>query len=235
MNDDVIRVAIAGVNGKLGRVAFEAFANAPGFELVGGLARKADPANDVFDALDTLADRGAQVLLDCTTRPGSVEIATAAARRGMRPVIGTSGWTAEERTALDQILQERGSGGLLVPNFSLGAILMMHFAERAARYFPDVEIVEMHRAEKKDKPSGTALETARRAVSGGANEPQIHSVRLPGMVAHQFVVFGGRGETLTIRHDSVSYESFVPGMLLAARRVVSQRGLAVGLEAMLGG
>lgn len=235
MNDDVIRVAIAGVGGKLGRVAFEAFAQAPGFELVGGLARKADIGNDVFSSLDTLFERGAQVLLDCTTRPGSVEISTEAARRGVRPVIGTSGWTADERAALAKIVEERGTGAILVPNFSLGAVLMMHFAQRAARFFPNAEIVEMHRAEKKDKPSGTALETARQMAAAGAPEPAIHSVRLPGMVAHQTVMFGGRGETLTIRHDSLSYESFVPGMLLAVRRAMRQKGMAIGLESMLDG
>jgi 4-hydroxy-tetrahydrodipicolinate reductase len=233
VNDGVIAVAIAGVNGKLGRVAYEAFANSAGVTLVGGLARKADLGNDVFDSLAPLVERGAQVLLDCTTRPGSVEISMAAAGAGIRPVVGTSGWTEEERNALAQLVEARGIGAMIVPNFSLGAVLMMNLAERAARFFPAVEIVEMHRDSKKDKPSGTSAETARRLATAGAVEPPIHSVRLPGLVAHQEVIFGGRGEVLTIRHDSFSYESFVPGMIAAVRRVVGLRGLAIGLDSIL--
>jgi 4-hydroxy-tetrahydrodipicolinate reductase len=132
-------------------------------------------------------------------------------------------------------VDERGVGAMIVPNFSLGAVLMMHLAQRAARFFPDVEIIEMHRADKRDKPSGTAIETAKRLRDAGAAEPAIHSLRLPGLVAHQAVVFGGRGETLTIRHDSFSHESFVAGMLAAVRAVMGVRGLAIGLDSMLDG
>ncbi len=230
-----IRVAVAGVRGRLGRVAYAALAGVPHVRLVGGLARHADLADDVFDSLDPLIERGVDVLLDCTTRPGSVEISTAAAERGIRPVIGASGWTAGERASLAAIVKRRGTGAMIVPNFSLGAVLMMRVAERVARYFPDVEIVEMHRAEKLDKPSGTALETAKRLEAAGAPKVPIHSVRLPGLVAHQEVIFGGRGETLTIRHDSLSHESFAPGMAAAVRAVMKIDGLAIGLDGILDG
>jgi 4-hydroxy-tetrahydrodipicolinate reductase len=110
----------------------------------------------------------------------------------------------------------------------------MRFAEEAARYFPSAEIVEMHRMEKKDKPSGTSLQTAARIEHAGGGKPRIHSVRLPGLVAHQTVLFGGAGELLSIRHDSFSRESFVPGMFAAVRAVMNLRGLAIGLDAILG-
>jgi 4-hydroxy-tetrahydrodipicolinate reductase len=124
-------------------------------------------------------------------------------------------------------------GAMIVPNFSTGAVLMMRFAEEAARYFPSAEIVEMHRSEKKDKPSGTALQTAARMERASGVKPEIHSVRLPGLVAHHAVVFGNTGELLTIRHDSHSRESFVPGILAALRAVMHLRGLTVGLDAVL--
>jgi len=231
--DPAIRVAVSGVRGRLGRVAYRALPEAPGIALVGGLAREADLFDDVFDSLGPLLERGVDVLLDCTTRPGSVEIALAAVARGVRPVIGASGWTDEERTALARIAQERGIGAMIVPNFSIGAVMMMQLAERAARVFPAVEIVETHRREKRDKPSGTALETARRLRGAGAEEPAIHSVRLPGAIAHQEVIFGGSGEMLTIRHDTLSHDSFVPGMLAAIRAVMHVRGLTVGLDGLL--
>jgi len=153
---------------------------------------------------------------------------------GARPVIGTSGWDAEQRAALAKLLEEKNLGGLIVPNFSLGGILMMRFAEAAAPLFSGVEIVEMHRASKKDKPSGTAAATAARIAAKRKGEvPPIHSVRLPGLLAHQEVMFGGAGEVLTIRHDSLSYESFVPGMLLAAKAVMNVKGLVTGLDSVL--
>jgi len=130
-------------------------------------------------------------------------------------------------------LNERGIGGLLVPNFSLGAVLMMRLAEEAARYFPDAEILEMHHSGKKDAPSGTAAMTAERIGRVAGKRPPIHSVRLPGLVAHQEVLFGGTGELLSLRHDSFSRESFVPGMFVAIRAVMHARGLVVGLDEAL--
>jgi 4-hydroxy-tetrahydrodipicolinate reductase len=125
---------------------------------------------------------------------------------------------------------ERNVGVLIVPNFSIGAILMMRFAQEAARFFPTAEIIELHHSGKKDTPSGTARETALRIERGGGEAPPIHSVRLLGLLAHQEVLFGGPGEVLTIRHDSLSRDSFVSGMIAAVHAVVGMRGLSVGLD-----
>lgn len=218
----------------MGRVAARALRSSGEFRFVGGIARSAEPTDHVYARLDDLlAERKPDALLDFTTRPASVEIATAALMRGVRPVIGASGWTDDEREGLARLAQEREMGAMIVPNFSTGAVLMMRFAQQAARYFPNAEIVEMHRREKKDRPSGTALQTAACIQRGGGSTPEIHSVRLPGVVAHQAVLFGDGGELLTIRHDCFSRESFVPGIFAALRAVMHLRGLTVGLDAVL--
>lgn len=230
----MIRVAVAGALGRMGHVARAALANATGsIQYAGGFARVAVPSERITDDLEKLLSDGVDVLLDLSTRPGSVQISTIAAARGVRPVIGASGWTQQERSDVAATLNERGIGGLLVPNFSLGAVLMMRLAEEAARYFPDVEIVEMHHSGKKDAPSGTASMTAERIGQVAGKRPVIHSVRLPGLVAHQEVLFGGSGELLSLRHDSFSRESFVPGMFVAIRAVMHARGLVVGLDEAL--
>jgi 4-hydroxy-tetrahydrodipicolinate reductase len=150
-------------------------------------------------------------------------------------VVGATGWTDAERAALGAEAEKRGLGALIVPNFALGAVLMMRFAEMAARYFPTVEIVELHHDAKKDAPSGTARSTAERIVAaGGPAHVPIHSVRLRGLVAHQEVLFGGDGELLTLRHDALSREAFAAGILAAVRAVRGLRGLTVGLDGILG-
>ncbi len=229
-----IRVAVAGVHGHMGRVAVEALGSSNEFAFAGGLARRADAASATFDSLTALLAQGTpDVLLDFTTRPDSVEISMGALERGVRVVIGASGWTAAETEALARLAEERSLGAMIVPNFSTGAVLMMCIARAAARYFPAAEIIEMHRSDKKDKPSGTALQTAADIERGGGVRPEIHSVRLPGLIAHQEVIFGGPGEVLTIRHDSLSRESFVPGIFAALRAVMQLRGLLVGLETIV--
>ncbi|MGC1380071.1 MAG: dihydrodipicolinate reductase C-terminal domain-containing protein [Candidatus Baltobacteraceae bacterium] len=226
-----MRVAVAGAMGRIGSVAREALLKSG--EYCCGLARRADARLNVFDSLDEVLAQKPDVLLDLTTQPGSFEISTEAAKRGVNVVVGASGWSPEQRAAFKAAVDERQIGALIVPNFSLGATLMMRFAQEAARIFPDVEIVEMHHSTKKDKPSGTALETAARIACEG-KAPAVHSVRLPGLISHQEVLFGGNGELLTIRHDSYSYESFVTGMLAAVRWVAHRRGLSIGLDAVLG-
>jgi 4-hydroxy-tetrahydrodipicolinate reductase len=151
---------------------------------------------------------------------------------GVRPLVATSGVTPEENEALDAQARELGLGGLVVPNFSLGSWLLLKLAEEAARAFPEVEIVELHHAQKRDAPSGTALETARRlrAARGDAREVPIHSVRLSGLYAHQAVLFGAPGETLTLRHDMLGPEAFVPGVLAGLRHVAQATGVARGIE-----
>jgi len=229
----VIRVAVAGVRGEMGRVAVHALRASDEFEYVGGIARVADASEQTYASVgDLLHERTPDVLLDLTTRPASFEISMAALAGGVRPVIGVSGWTDDERAALAHLAEERGVGAMIVPNFSTGALLMMQFAEQAARFFADVEIVEMHRVGKKDKPSGTALQTAQCIARGGGRRPEIHSVRLPGLVARHEVLFGNPGESLTIRHDSLSRESFVPGIFAALRAVMQLHGLTIGLDAI---
>jgi 4-hydroxy-tetrahydrodipicolinate reductase len=232
-----LHVAVAGARGKLGSVAHAAFSHDPDIGYLGGLARTADPENFIFDSLDELLGRGPEVWFDALTLPDSFDVTMQAVKRGARPVIGTSGWSETQRNELAQLLERQNSGGIIVPNFSLGAILMMRLAEVAAPFFPGVEIVETHRETKKDKPSGTAAATAKRIAAKRSDrvEPPIHSVRLPGALAHQEVLFGGTGELLTIRHDSLSYESFVPGMLLAAKMVKKVQGLVIGLDSVLFG
>lgn len=216
--------------GRMGTTARDALLRTD--EYCCGLARRADAARGIVDSLDAMIAQRPDVVLDLTTQPGSAQISLAVAEHGIPVVVGASGWSEEERILLDAAAQHRGIGALLVPNFSIGAVLMMRFAQEAARYFPDAEIVELHHAGKKDKPSGTARETATRMANNGT-QPQIHSLRLPGALAHQEVVFGGTGELLTIRHDSLSRDSFVAGMLAAVRGVGNLRGLHVGLEAVL--
>jgi 4-hydroxy-tetrahydrodipicolinate reductase len=228
-----VRVAVAGALGRMGTIAREALERSG--EYCCGLARACDAEREVFDSLDSVLERKPDVLLDLTTQPASYQIALCAVARGLCTVVGASGWSDEERAAFGELARERNVGALIVPNFSLGATLMMRFAEQAARFFPDAEIVELHHAAKKDKPSGTARETAVRIEAAGGRKPPIHSVRLPGLLAHQEVLFGGAGELLTIRHDSLSRESFVAGMLAAVRSVVRLRGLSIGLDSILDG
>lgn len=168
---------------------------------------------------------GAETMVDFTA-PGAVETnVRAALDHGVSCVVGTTGWEPE---SLGRLAEEKGVQLLYAPNFALGAVLMMRFAEQAARYLPRAEIIELHGEQKKDAPSGTAKATAERL--GGA---PIHSVRLPGLVAHQEVLLGGEGQLLTIRHDAFSREAYVPGVLLALERLSSlPPGLTVGLEAL---
>ena len=170
---------------------------------------------------------GLDAAVDFTTpdaAPGNVR---AALEQGVSCVVGTTGWDPAQ---LDAVARERGLRLFVAPNFSLGAVLMMRFAEQAARYFPRAEIIELHSEAKKDAPSGTAALTAK--LIGG--DPVIHSVRLPGLVAHQEVIFGGEGQLLTIRHDTTARESFADGVLLALEKLDSlPAGLTVGLDALL--
>ncbi len=227
----MVRVAVAGTMGRMGTTAREALQGSG--EYCCGLARRADPQHSIVDSFAEVLARKPDVLLDLTTQPGSFKIALQAVANGLHTVVGVSGWSDDQRAALDAAAQKHGVGALIVPNFSLGAMLMMRFAQQAARYFPDAEIVELHHAGKKDKPSGTAAATAAAMERAGARAPVIHSVRLPGLLAHQEVLLGGTGELLTIRHDSFSRESFVAGMLAAVRAVVHRRGLSIGLDSIL--
>ena len=170
---------------------------------------------------------GLDVAIDFTTPDAAPGNMRAALEQGVSCVVGTTGWDAQQ---LDSLARERGLRLFVAPNFSLGAVLMMRFAEQAAQHFPRAEIIELHGEAKKDAPSGTAALTAK--LIGG--DTVIHSVRLPGLVAHQEVIFGGEGQLLTIRHDTTARESFADGVLLALEKLGSlPPGLTVGLDALL--
>jgi 4-hydroxy-tetrahydrodipicolinate reductase len=218
----VINVAVSGAAGRMGETVCRAVEGAEDMALVG----RADPLLETGLA-DVLGD--ADVVVDFSTPDSALENARACLEAGVHCVMGTSG---ADFSSLEGV----GEGNLFVaPNFAIGAVLMMKFAVEAAPHMPECEIVELHHDGKLDAPSGTAKRTAELIAEAGGNvhEP-IHSVRLPGLVAHQEVLFGGAGQTLTIRHDSVDRESFMPGVLLAVRKVGSlERSPVVGLEHLL--
>jgi 4-hydroxy-tetrahydrodipicolinate reductase len=221
------RVGVAGAAGRMGATSCDAVDAADDLELIG----RADPSLGV-ELADILSD--ADVVLDFTTPEAAPDNIRAALDAGVHVVVGTSGFDHEP-------LREAAAGGganvLIVPNFAIGAVLMMRFAAEAAALMPEAEIVELHHDGKLDAPSGTATRTADliREAGGNVHEP-IHSVRLPGLVAHQEVILGAEGQTLTIRHDSLDRRSFMPGVLLALRRVSSlPEPFTVGLEPLLRG
>jgi 4-hydroxy-tetrahydrodipicolinate reductase len=206
-----MRIALYGASGKVGLLLEPALVNA---------------GHEVVDTR-SLAPDGCDVAVDFTRPDAVLANVEACLAAGIPCVIGTTGFALD---AVDAAARQAGMPCFHAPNFALGAVLMMRFAEEAARVFPRAEIVELHAETKVDAPSGTAKATAARM----GTDPAIHSVRLPGLVAHQEVVFGGAGETLTIRHDTTSRHAFVPGVLRAVERVRElPPGLTVGLDALL--
>jgi 4-hydroxy-tetrahydrodipicolinate reductase len=222
-----LRVAVAGAAGRMGETVCRAVEGADDMALVA----RADPAlgQTLADALAT----GPDVLVDFTIPSTALANAREAVAAGVHVVIGTTGFDPSEL----EDLRGAGANVFVAPNFAIGAVLMMQFAAAAARHMAQAEIIELHHEAKLDKPSGTAARTAmlmREAAGADAPEVPIHSVRLPGLVAHQEVILGDVGQTLTIRHDSVDRESFMPGVLLAVRRVHSlEDSPVVGLEKLL--
>lgn len=219
----MISVAVAGAAGRMGSTVCEAVGAAPDMEVSG----RADPALGT-SLEEVLGD--ADVLVDFTLPSTAVVNAREAVQAGVHAVIGTTGFNPAELQDLP------GANVFVAPNFAIGAVLMMRFATQAARYMARAEIVELHHEGKLDRPSGTAARTAAlmKEVAGGPAEVPIHSVRLPGLVAHQEVILGDVGQTLTIRHDSIDRQSFMPGVLLAIRRVGElTQSPVVGLERLL--
>ncbi|MFJ6466876.1 4-hydroxy-tetrahydrodipicolinate reductase [Streptomyces sp. NPDC091387] len=244
-----LRVAVLGAGGRIGSEAVRAVEAADDLELVAALGRG--------DKLETLVDTGTQVVVELTTPASVMENLDFSVRHGIHAVVGTTGWTDERLAQLNTWLSGSPETGVLIaPNFSIGAVLTMRFAQQAARYFESVEVIELHHPNKADAPSGTAARTAQliaaaRREAGSAPQPDatttaldgargadvdgipVHSVRLRGLLAHQEVLLGSEGETLTIRHDSRHHSSFMPGILLGARRVPTAPGLTFGLENFL--
>jgi 4-hydroxy-tetrahydrodipicolinate reductase len=244
-----ILVAIAGHRGKVGSILATAFQAEPGIEYVGGVGSGDDLA--AF-----LKDKRPRVLVDFTRPSVALHNALVAVAAGAAPVVGTTGIPADGIDKLEVACKEKRLGGIVAPNFAIGAVLMMYLADIAAPHFDAAEIVEMHHAGKLDAPSGTALSTAKRLAARRGSKPfshqkaeketlagtrggeegniAVHSVRLPGFVADQEVIFGLPGQTLTIAHRTTSREAYVPGVLLAIRRVTSQPRFYRGLDELLG-
>jgi len=245
----VIRVGVLGARGKMGSTVVDAVNSAPDMEIVAAL--------DLGDELDALVANKAEVVVDFTTPDSVMGNLAYLIEHGIHAVVGTTGFDEPRLANLRSQLAKAPSVGVLIaPNFGLGAILMMEFAKKAAPLFESVEIVELHHPNKVDAPSGTAKRTAELITDARAKaksvampdatkesldgargakvgEVPIHSVRARGFVAHQEVIFGGVGETLTIRHDSLDRQSFMPGVLLGIRSALSAPGLTVGLENFL--
>ncbi|WNG84178.1 4-hydroxy-tetrahydrodipicolinate reductase [Mycobacterium sp. ITM-2016-00316] len=242
-----MRVAVLGAKGKVGATMVKAVADAPDLELSAQV--------DAGDPLSMLTDTGTEVVIDFTHPDVVMDNLNFLIDNGIHAVVGTTGFTEERITQVHIWLSARPDVAVLIaPNFAIGAVLTMHFAKQAARHFESVEVIELHHPHKADAPSGTAVRTAKLiaearkglppnpdATSTGLDGARgadvdgvpVHSIRLAGLIAHQEVLFGTEGETLTIRHDSMDRTSFVPGVLLGVRKVAERPGLTVGIEPLL--
>lgn len=253
---DLLRVAVSGALGRMGSTTCAAVAADdelqlvavidPGLECAGEAASSAPGAAglpldavDCFTSLDeALADGGIDVVVDFTVPTAVLQNVLVCVNRRVPVVVGTTGLSTVDLAEIDKACSENGTPVLVAPNFAMGAVLMMEFARQAAAHFKACEIIELHHDRKLDAPSGTSRLTRLRIgetweQAGYDKDIPIHSVRLPGLVAHQEVIFGSLGETLTIRHDSLSRESFMPGVVLAVKRIRGFQGLVVGLENVL--
>lgn len=257
----MIRVGVVGATGRMGREVCRAVAADPDLALVAAVSHSS-PGASLADAigldgeagslvlaehLDQLRDAGAEVLVDFTAPANASDHVAWGIANGVHVVVGTTGFE------IDEGWREAPVGVVVAANFAIGAVLLMRFAEQAARHLPSAEVIELHHDGKADAPSGTALLTARRIGAArkiGTTAPggddafpgargadvggvRVHSVRLPGLVAHEEVIFGGQGQTLTLRHDSTDRTSFMPGVLLAIKAAPTRPGLTVGLEPLL--
>lgn len=261
----MLKVVVNGAAGRMGREVLKAVWRAEDMALVGAVDIRGEKQDIgsllgfgdtgiffISDLEQVLQEVKPDVMVDFTTPTVVLGNIKTALKNKVCPVVGTTGINKEDITEINEIARREKLGCIIAPNFALGALLMIHFAAQAAKYFPQVEIIEMHHNQKIDVPSGTALKTAE-VIQEQKNsfEPElnpaieklpgsrgglfnknirIHSIRLPGLVAHQEVIFGGAGQILTIRHDSFSRESFMPGILIAIRQVIHVKGVLYGLE-----
>jgi 4-hydroxy-tetrahydrodipicolinate reductase len=243
-----MRVGVLGAKGKVGATMVAAVAAAEDLTLSAEV--------DAGDPLSLLTDNNSEVVIDFTQPDVVMDNLKFLIDNGIHTVVGTTGFTGERLQQVRSWLAAKpGAAAIIAPNFAIGAVLCMHFAEQAARFYDSVEVIELHHPYKADAPSGTAARTAALIAEARKGLPpnpdatstslpgargadvdgvRVHSVRLAGLVAHQEVLFGMPGETLTIRHDSTDRTSFVPGVLLAVRRVAEHPGLTVGIESLLG-
>ena len=228
----MIDVCVSGAAGRMGRAVVGAVGAEPDMRVTMVVDPILAGENDGYaDVPSALAAGTPQVMVDFTVPQTVFANARAALEAGVHVVVGTTGMSDAQVDELRALAESGPANALVAPNFAVGAVLMMRFAAEAARHMQRAEIIELHHDGKLDAPSGTAIRTAN-LMQG---EVAIHSVRLPGLVAHQEVILGGHDETLTIRHDSLSRESFMPGVVLAVRAVASRSGLTLGLEPVLFG
>ena len=258
-----IRVVVHGAVGRMGQTLVDTLCREPDLQLVGAIDLKAAedklplpdgsavPFSSDLDYI--LFECQPEVLVDFSTAKAVMPAARQAAERGVNLVIGTTGLAADDVKEIERLAKAKGVGVVIAPNFALGAVLMMHLAKIAGKYLDHAEIIELHHEGKLDAPSGTALATAK-GMAQARGKPfstppadkksdsrgkqvegiSIHSVRLPGLIAHQEVILGGAGQTLSIRHDTSGRESFMPGVMLAIKEVVKKKGLTYGLDSLLG-
>jgi 4-hydroxy-tetrahydrodipicolinate reductase len=258
-----IKVVVYGALGRMGQTLVDALCREPDMQLVGAVDIKAAknelPLTDGSGTVplstrleDILSAARPEVVVDFSTASAVMPAVCLAAEREVNLVIGTTGMSADDLKEIDRLAKAKGVGIVIAPNFALGAVLMTHLAKLAGKYFDFAEIIELHHHLKADSPSGTALATARamaqargkpfstppgKASAGRGEQVEgisIHSVRLPGLLAHQEVLLGGAGQTLSIRHDTIGRECFMPSVMLAIREVVKHKGLIYGLETLLG-
>jgi 4-hydroxy-tetrahydrodipicolinate reductase len=262
---DIINVLVHGAAGRVGQEVLRAVCREPGMRMVGAVDIKvtADPlslpdgsgsvpfSSDIEAAIESCQP---DVVVDFSIAKASMPAVRAAARRNVNMVIGTTGFTAADFDEMGKLAEAGEIGIVAAPNFALGAVLMMHLAEIAGKYFDHAEIIELHHDRKLDAPSGTAQTTARNMAAArgrpflppavpGDDSPargklvegiNIHSVRLPGYMSHQQVILGGDGQTLSIRHDQIGREAFMPGVMLAVKEAVKRKGFIYGLDKLLG-
>ena len=242
----VFRVIVNGANGKMGSIACDTLSKHNDFELVGKLCKGDNLAQAIYD-------HQADIVVELTRADCVYENSMTIIGNGARPIIGASGLLESQIKELTEVCENNELGGIIVPNFSIGAVLMMLFAQKAAEYLPEVEIIEAHHQDKLDAPSGTALKTAemidhaRKTAKNKLNlkelvpgarggtfcKVNIHSIRLPGVLAQQEVLFGNSGETLSITHKSIDRQCFMPGLILACQKVMTLNTMIYGLEHVL--
>ena len=245
------KVIVSGAAGKMGKSAVKALLdNSDKFEFVGGCIRSFDSSRtrelqkEIGDIVlkdnieDLIKETKPDILVELSTPKSVFSNSEIALKSGLRVVIGATGLSGDQIDKLGKLSKDKKLGAIIAPNFAIGAILMMKYSKDAVKYFEKYEIIEMHHDQKLDSPSGTAVKTAQlmssesRAVGEGKDvkDIPIHSVRLPGLVAHQEVIFGGLGQTLSIRHDTINRTSFMPGILLSCEKVMELKDLVYGLE-----
>lgn len=260
----MIKVGVIGASGKMGRQVVEAISNDPKLQFSaavdksnigsdsGEIAGLKSNSIKIEDSAKKAASTGSEVMVDFTHPLTVMKNINEVLTNGMHMVVGTTGITEDNLKEIEEISKNNSRNIFIAPNFAIGAVLMMEFSKKAAKYMDEVEIIELHHPQKADAPSGTALKTAKDmegiinekeareeklsldgARGGSTGNINIHSIRLPGLVAHQEVIFGGLGQTLTIRHDSMDRTSFMPGIMLAIKEVVNRSGLTYGLENLL--